>query len=389
MGERAAILAVGSELLSGQVVNSNAAWVSHQLWNVGFDPVRHLTVDDIHAEIKEGLTALADVASLIVVTGGLGPTSDDLTREAVSDWCGRPLVFDVASWTHVADIFKGFQTTPPEVNRQQCYFPEGAQVLVNRAGTANGFVTEGHGCLVIVLPGPPREIQVIWEDHLTSLLAQRVPLAERRQLRMWRTIGRGESHLAELVTPVLKDRGLEVAYRAHAPYVELKLRYPQSLAAVADQVASELDQLLAPWLYERDGEDTLAALARALGRYPSVQLCDHATKGVLWDVLGPHVRDQSESQTAWIVGLGWQGGICAAGPQMEDGITLRLEGFDPRGYWTVGLEGQDLRREETRPSPYTAVALASRNLRAVAYWAAKVWLQWLTEGLQASDSSRN
>ena len=386
MRDQAVILAIGSELLAGQIANTNAAWLSQALWDLGIRVVRHETVDDIEKDIIGALEQLAKVAGVIIITGGLGPTSDDLTRQAVASWASTPLVYHPPSWQHVTKIFEGFQMPAPETNRQQCWFPDGARVLFNRAGTANGFTLERQGTTVVVLPGPPREVDAIWHDHVKALLSARVPLESRPILKMWRTIGKGESLLAETVEPLVQGKGFEVAYRAHAPYVELKLRYPSALQSVADSVARELDRVLQPWLFERDRESHAAALMELLSKQKAIDIYDGASQGHLLDLLGPYLRDQSQTQRHLAVNTSWENHdspreyvsqIC----DLSDGgaLALVLAGFDDQGNWAVGIRRHGLTRVKTCASPPYTAMLQARNLKAVAYLAVKEWRELLEE----------
>ena len=382
MSDKAAILAIGSELLAGQIANTNAAWLSQQLWNLGIQVVRHLTVDDVQDDIVQALDQLSGLASIIVVTGGLGPTSDDLTRQAVAAWAGINLVYHPESWSHVTKIFQGFQMPAPESNRQQCWFPEAARVLVNRAGTANAFALDCRGKSVFVLPGPPREVDALWNDYIVSLLGRRVPLERRLRLKMWRTIGKGESHLAELVEPLVQGRGFDVAYRAHPPYVELKLRYPASLEVAAEATSKDLEQALSPWVYERDRENLAATLALALGKQKSVDIYDGATQGHLMELLGPFFRDQSLSPRQLAFNASWENHESPADyvAQICDlsdahAVSLVLAGFDAEGNWALGLRLHGETWIKTCASPYKGPQLQARNLKAVGYLAVKEWMQ--------------
>lgn len=386
MQDQAVILAIGSELLAGQIANTNGAWLSQSLWDLGIRVVKHVTVDDIEQDIVDALDQLSKVAGVIIVTGGLGPTSDDLTRQAVANWASVKLIYDPPSWDHISKIFEGFQMPAPETNRQQCWFPDGARILTNRAGTANGFALERQGTTVVVLPGPPREVEAIWQDHAKGMLAARVPLEKRPILKMWRTIGKGESLLAEVVEPLVQGKGFEVAYRAHAPYVELKLRYPSVLRAQADSVSQALDKAIEPWLFERDRENHAAALSELLSKQKAIDIYDGATQGHLLDLIGPYLRDRVRTQKQIAISTSWENHdiprdyvsqIC----DLSDGgaLSLVLAGFDEQGFWSVGIRRHGETRVKTCASPYRAAMLQARNLKAVAYLAVKAWLTLLQE----------
>lgn len=386
MQDRAAILAIGSELLAGQIANTNAAWLSQHLGDQGIRVVRHLTVDDVQEDITAALDLLAQTAGTILVTGGLGPTSDDLTRQAVAAWAGTKLVYHPGSWLHVAKIFQGFQMSAPESNRQQCWFPESAQVLTNRAGTANAFALTCRGTAVIVLPGPPREVEAIWNDHVVALLTAGVPQELKPHLKMWRAIGKGESHVAEVVEPLVGGQGLDLAYRAHPPYVEVKLRFPAQLSAAGEAVAARLDAALAPWLYERDRENHAARLIAHLASHPMIDLYDGATQGHLTELLAPYVREQGASPRQMAFSVSWENheDPCAYVSQICDltegsATALVVAGFDPEGGWAVGMRRHGVTQVKVMASPYRAAMLQARNLKAVAYLAAKEWREMMEE----------
>jgi molybdenum cofactor synthesis domain-containing protein len=389
MAQTAAILAVGSELLSGQTLNRNAAWLSNQLFALGIDTRCHQTVDDIEGDIVTGIQAMAAQADLLFITGGLGPTSDDLTRNAVAKWAGRELAFDQGSWDHIGKMFARFSRDVPESNRQQCYFPAGARVLTNVAGTANAFTLTAHGKELWILPGPPREVEQVWTDHIGAALAGRILPAARKRLRMWRTIGKGESHLAEVIEPLLmgsRGQGVEVAYRAHAPYIELKVRFPEADAARFAPLCSAIQAALRPWLFEVDDQDVARQLVARLSRYQSVEIYDGVTQGQLAELLAPEFRTALTKQAQLVFVTSWEGFESPAAfleqtldtnPETE--VALAVAGFDPSGAWAVGIRELSEKTVEERPSIYRGEAMQARNLKAIASLAAKAWLAHLDE----------
>lgn len=380
MTKTAAILAVGSELLAGQIVNGNAAWLSTRLGELGFIVTTHLTVDDIEADIVTAIEELTARVEVLFITGGLGPTSDDLTRNAVASWAGLSLRFDSSSWDHVKAQLARVGVAVPEANRQQCFFPSGAQVLTNSAGTANGFSLKTKGKEIWVLPGPPREIEAIWDDHIGAALRERVPLNERRTTKMWRMIGKGESHLAELITPVVKGHDVGIAYRVHAPYVELKVSFPTVDSDKHAQLCQQLTELLKPWLFETDQQDTPSQLADLLKSYPSVAIIDMATQGHLAELLTGHLREIADTrdillQTQWRVTQKppRDGVTDALDRAPKFALVLAVAGVDASGNWVLGwrVNGQSFLAEYAAPFKHTVHR--SRTLKAIAALAAKSW----------------
>ncbi len=299
-----AILAVGAELLQGQISNSNAATMSRALFSYGIVPTHHLTVDDKVEEIVAALSYLSGLTSLIFITGGLGPTSDDLTRNGVSAWSQAELKYDEASWVHIEEKFGLLGRQPTENNRQQCFFPRGAKILKNREGTANGFYLKANaGTEVWVLPGPPRELDAIWHDHIEADLMDRVPLTERRIMRKWRVVGRGESALAEKLEPII-DRAnvaglnVDIAYRAQVPVVEIKVRFPSGNEKRMEEYVSEIEAELRPHLYEIGDESLPEKIISKVGELSeNAVIVDQATNGYLGELLLSGVRKATSSFT--------------------------------------------------------------------------------------------
>lgn len=286
---RAAILCVGTELTDGQIVNRNAAWLSARLKTLGFRVDHHLCVPDIHALILEGLRYLATQSELIVVTGGLGPTSDDFTRDVIADWAGVETVFDEASWQHVSQRLTSRGLVVHDFQKQQCYFPKGATVLANPQGTANGFRLKTGAQEIVVLPGPPREIQAVWESGLLAWLEELGRDLDPMITKSWDTIGRGESTIAAEVEPVVAGKNLEIGYRVHHPYVEVKASFKRSARAAQQSNIDKIERTLAPVTIARDGADLAALLCERLKKETSFEVLDRVTEGFLLGRLQPHM----------------------------------------------------------------------------------------------------
>lgn len=223
----AQILTVGDELLSGDTVNTNLTFLGERCRRLGVEVVRALSVrdriDEIVAAVRE-----AAAADLLLVSGGLGPTSDDLTAEAVARACGVGLVRDAASEAAIAALFAARGRAMPEINRKQADFPAGAEVLPNPIGTAPGFaVVQPGGCLVACMPGVPREMKKMMAEQVEPRLQARFAPPEIPR-RVYRLVGRGESAIAVDVEPIA------AAARARSPglaamYVHYRAATPQVL----------------------------------------------------------------------------------------------------------------------------------------------------------------
>ena len=265
---KAAILGVGTELTDGQIVNRNASWISKKLKKLGLLTATHAVVPDDRELILKSLDFCTTHADVIFVTGGLGPTSDDFTRELITQWTGLELEFHEASWKHVQDRLNSRGYVVKDIQRQQCYFPKSSVVLENPEGTANGFRVEAKSKTFIVLPGPPREIEAIWNSSLQSYIQSITTGLDAHVTLLWETMGLGESDVAVIVEEVLKNTDVDRGYRVHLPYVEVKLMFPESKRTSLEKVIADLDQALAFCTFAKTDEDSAFQLARLISGRP-------------------------------------------------------------------------------------------------------------------------
>jgi len=171
----AEILAVGTELLMGQIVNSNAQYISKRLQDIGVNVYFHSVVGDNPARLRGVLNIALQRSDLVIMTGGLGPTQDDLTKETVAEIVGRKLVLHTETLEDIAALFRRAGWTMTDNNRKQAYFPEGCIVLKNSHGTAPGCIIETDGKILIMLPGPPSEMKPMFEQSVMPYLEQKSP----------------------------------------------------------------------------------------------------------------------------------------------------------------------------------------------------------------------
>lgn len=290
---KASVLAVGTELTSGQIVNRNASSVSERLKKLGVQVSCHLTVPDDRGLILDALKYCEKHSDLIFATGGLGPTSDDFTREVVSQWAELELVFDENSWQHVTDRLNSRGFTVRDMQRQQCYFPRGAKILSNSEGTANAFKFTKDKTHVFVLPGPPREIDAVWKTHLATDLQQLTSNLNKQLTLSWDTIGVGESEVAFQVEKVLEKRPqnlpFEIGYRVHLPYVEVKLTYSEKDHATWSPWVEQVEQVLSDITISRNFTD-VAELALTSIRDLDFVFYDYLSAGFLHSRLSHHIR---------------------------------------------------------------------------------------------------
>ena len=285
MRAKAATLAVGTEVTDGQILDRNSAWISEKLAKAGLEVVEHRAVPDDRAMIAVALGELASRVDYLFVTGGLGPTSDDFTREVLAGVFERPLALDEGAWRRVQEKLTARGVEPRPIQKQQCYFPQGSRLIDNPAGTAEGFAfegaLEGKEVRVYALPGPPSEVAAVWQGGIAREIEAAVPAEERETLVILRTLGKAESEVAELAEPHVAGSSLKVGYRAHMPYVEVKLWYRGSETAEALPIVGKIASELKTWLVNRDEEDVADPLIAVLGRGERIRIYDRATQGIL------------------------------------------------------------------------------------------------------------
>jgi nicotinamide-nucleotide amidase len=269
------IVAVGTELLLGQIINANAAWIGQRLAEVGWDCLRHTVVGDNQQRITGVLRESLDRADAVIVTGGLGPTQDDVTREAIAALAGVPLRRDPAieRWLEERFASMGVGRMAP-MNLRQADVPEGARTIDNPRGTAPGLVIEIGGKLLYAVPGVPREMEGMLERVVLPDLAAHAGEGRAIASRTLRTAGVGESRLAEQLTPRweatgARGDGVTMAYLASPGEVRVRLTAvgatrEDALARITP-VEQAIRAELGPVVYGFDDETLEQVVARLLG----------------------------------------------------------------------------------------------------------------------------
>ncbi|GLX47636.1 hypothetical protein Shyhy01_05860 [Streptomyces hygroscopicus subsp. hygroscopicus] len=318
----AAVVTIGDELLRAALEDSNAGEASRRLAARGVPVrVRH-TVGDDEAAIADAVRASIGRDDVVVVMGGLGPTSDDVTRVGVARALGRPLEHREEAWQGVVERLTRFGVAVHEDNRRQARFPEGAELLPNTNGTAWGCRLDVQGTTVVMLPGPPRECLPMLDALLRDGLAH-LPLPEPVVTVFRRTLGVIEADAAAAVDALVRDMGLGVkpAYRWHYPYVDVRIDCPPD---GADELAKRLDDALGAYVVtgrERTAVQELAALLDARGL--ALDAADRVTGGRFAAELAaarrPAPDGTPDGGVSVTLGATWDGG----GPEDHTG-TVRL-----------------------------------------------------------------
>ncbi|CAI8727114.1 competence/damage-inducible protein A [Methylococcus capsulatus] len=234
---QAEILSQGDELVMGQIADTNGAWLSERLTELGFAVTRHTTVGDEVHTLTTVLREIAARADLCVCTGGLGPTLDDLTAEAVAQAFARPLKEDPEALRQIQDWFAGRADPMPAANRKQAFLPEGSRRLDNLRGTAPGFALDHGGCRFFFLPGVPHEMEFMFERLVKADIQSSFPTRPMQRVTL-RVLGVGESTLQQRLDPFALPPGIKLGFRTVPPENHVKLLFP------ADFPAPERDLLI-------------------------------------------------------------------------------------------------------------------------------------------------
>lgn len=324
--DRAALLAVGDELVLGQTLDTNSKWLSARLASLGAPVAEHVTVPDDEAALAGAMERLARSAPLLIVTGGLGPTADDLTRAALARVLGEELVEDAELWRQISGWFASRGVAPSANNRAQARRPPSAIGLTNPRGTAPGlFATTREGCDVFCLPGPPAEMKPMFEAEV----AARLRLAPGRVVRTLalRTFGMGESRIAEKLGALMdRSRNPLVGTTASESVVSCRLRYEGDGAGAAramEAAERAVRAALGPVVFGAEDE-TLAGSAIGLLRAAGERLVvvESCTGGLLGAMLTEGAGSSDAFSGGWITYSNEMKNACVRVPEE----TLRTSG---------------------------------------------------------------
>ncbi len=282
------ILSTGDELLTGQVTDTNSVWLMDRLWDLGIMVRRKTLVSDDRADLVAALRETTGRSDLVVMSGGLGPTEDDLTAECVAEALGVPLELHEASLAAIRARFEKFGRTMTPNNAKQARFPRGATVLPNRWGTAPGFQVVLGRCELTCLPGVPLEYKGLCDEAVLPRLAERagaVPAA-----RLVKLIGIPESHADQAMRPVMdaaENAGVRFGYRAHWPEIHVKWSVPgPDASARADAILEDVRRIFGDAIFA-EGKEELPRLVveRLRARGERVALAESCTGGLVAQLL--------------------------------------------------------------------------------------------------------
>lgn len=253
----AEIIAVGTELLMGQIANTNAQYLSSRLADLGINVYYHSVVGDNPARLKACLKQALERSDVVITTGGLGPTKDDLTKETVAEVFGLPMVLHQESLDYISEYFEKQNRRMSENNVRQAYFPEGSEIVPNHKGTAPGCIVQQGGKIVIMLPGPPRELIPMFEETIFPFFEGKTNQVIGS--RMLKIFGIGESEIEMRIMDLIDNQSNPTI----APYAgtgEVSLRVTargrdrKEVETLIAPVIKEIRERLYPHVYSEAGE---------------------------------------------------------------------------------------------------------------------------------------
>lgn len=279
-------LSIGDELVSGEVVDTNAAHIAARLRERSIRVQQHLLVGDSEPDIMDAIELLTDRSDAVIVTGGLGPTADDLTTRAAARVAGQQLVLHEEALQHAREFIKNTGGTFYAAEERQALLPAECAVIPNPSGTACGFIITWKGRFLIFLPGVPSEMKRMIEATV-------IPFLEERQLDRTTTLAKSftlfglpEAEIGRIISATLGPEGPDVAYRVRFPLVDVKLRgtgtRAETVEAILEQAVTAVRKSLGDWIVCEDGVSFDEEVARLLrGQGLTISLAESCTGGLI------------------------------------------------------------------------------------------------------------
>jgi nicotinamide-nucleotide amidase len=284
---QAEIVTIGTELLLGKIVDTNAAYIAQQLATIGLDLYYKTTVGDNERRITSVLQQALARSDVVITSGGLGPTVDDVTRQAVARAAGRELVLDKKLLAQIEARFARHGFTMSENNRRQAYIPQGATPIENPVGTAPAFIIEMEQGMIISLPGVPRELKHLMETQVIPFLREKLQTGQVIiKSKTLRTCGIGESTVDSRIGDLMRSSNPTVGLAAHPGQTDVRITAKAENKAQADRLIAEMEEKLRERLgdviygiEEQKLEDVVAAMVAERGL--SIAIVETNTQGLI------------------------------------------------------------------------------------------------------------
>ncbi len=312
---RAAVLSTGDELTTGRIVDSNSSWIADKLFEIGVDLVGVLTVGDHRDRLAWAWRRGLELADVVISTGGIGPTADDLTSEVVAEVLGVPLVEDADSATRIRKLFEALGREMPLNNLKQALIPHGATIVPNAFGTAPGYRVAHAGKHLVVLPGVPREMKPMMEETVLPWLVGLRGGDDVYLARTFQTFGLTESGLDEMVAGAVDPAEGRVSFRASFPEVSLRVVVhgpPGEAARRLETLAARIRERIGPFVYGEGAVSMEEVVGRLLAeRGLTVALAESCTGGLV-----SHRLTNVPGSSGWV-----RGGVVAYANTVKESLV--------------------------------------------------------------------
>jgi nicotinamide-nucleotide amidase len=297
-------LSIGDELIYGEVVDTNSTHIAASLYDVGIKVQRHLLVGDNEPDIMESIEALAERSEVVIVTGGLGPTADDLTSRAASRVTGRRLILNDEALSHMREFIGKEGGEFHAATERQALLPAKSTIIHNPTGTACGFVISWNGRYLIFLPGVPSEMIRMLADTVLPFIQERLRQKVTIRTKVFTLFGISEAEIDQIIRDVPDtDIGLSVAFRVRFPTIDVKLRGEgdgeSAVAAILEKASAVIRERLGDYIVAEDGatlDEEVARLFREAGL--TVSLAESCTGGLI----AKQLTDVAGSSTYFLQG---------------------------------------------------------------------------------------
>ncbi len=282
----AEIIATGSELLLGEVVDTNSTYIARRLREIGLNLFYKTVVGDNEQRMVEALRIALNRSDVIITTGGLGPTVDDVTRPAVARAVNRELIFSDELLNQIQARFRAYGTPMGENNRRQAYLPQAAIPVENPVGTAPCFIVEHHDHLIISLPGVPREMEYLMEHAVLPYLKEKLQLKDVIVIRTLHTVGQGESRIDEAIGDLETAANPTVGLSAKAGQVDIRITSKaatfEEACALNDEMERRVRRQVGSFVFGADDDTLESVVARLLmDRHVTLASVESGTGGML------------------------------------------------------------------------------------------------------------
>lgn len=361
---KAEIIATGTELLLGETLNTSVFYLTAQLSALGIEVDYHITVGDNRERLADVLQEALKRSDLIVTTGGTGQTADDLTKELVAEIFGLKMELDQGSLERIRTFFAKRQAEMPEGDKKQACIPGGSQVLPNDAGTAPGAIVREQGKTVVILPGPPSEMQVMFERYvrpeLNEMLEQN---ADKITVRVIKVFGLGETAVEEAIGDLRRQKNLSVALLAKTTEIHIRLVVrpnEQNPEEILDEAEKTVRSRLGDAVFARDYQTMIGIVAAALKKH---QLTIGTGESCTGGLLGAALTEEAGSSAFFM------GGIVSYANEVKENL--------------LGVKGDTL-LSQGAVSPEVAVQMAKGVCRSLG-----VDLGLATTGIAGPDGGSN